>query len=698
MARPWCWLGAGIAFAVLPACGAPPPGAGASGPEPTGTVTGSITSEGGTIRAVSDEGVVLTVDAPAGAVASTLELTLAPRSPVPGVLAEFGLSPPHITFDLPVALSVELPASSGVPEFATLALGSDGDRTYLATDVAASERKLTTATRVLGLAASAAASDASALRPASAHEAEVSATVADCRTQIASAQGTLDVLVATNAYEDAVRLILEIAGLAANCGLVADAEAWFDRTHDVACARYEDLALLSQTIAADSHDTFSELIDPLLAWAAQLQELAVRECSGPPAVGQLLAEKIDQFIAFLSSAVAESFTSEYEEILDELNKVWTMRGRASLLGLEGSERLLESQVLFPLMDLLRERGYERCAEEDDHYYLSALIEDTFRARRVPIGSVAPLTLSASGSVLAPEHHAAFADADLHRDLQYCASSVDVEVWDALPAQVTDESRQFDGGAVPGVAVDFAEAMAPIEGNLVLRGDVAAFRCGQSRTIASDALAIEFEGREADRSELQDGSMLQSPADLSVEELADLASFDHDAANTGSLVIVRQSDACGGDYGADRFELFTLDLTIDPKPSLRDATSSVATITADAETPVTFTLSFRDLGENLQTLAATFALEGEEQSFDVDVTASEDVAGFAAPEGDATYAPTVTVLCSEEGKNPLDVTFQLIDEFSQESDEISASMEVDYGDCGSATMDASGGGFDVRHAR
>src|SRR5690606_6416388 len=199
---------------------------------------------------------------------------------------------------------------------------------------------------------------------------------------------------------------------------------WLEQVPQPACARYEDLVLLAQVIAADTYDRFTELAQPVMNWWSTLQELDVT-CPSAASPTQVIGEKLSQFLTFYSGKVAGmAFTSDYDALLAEARKVWGLRGQASQLDLSDVETQLEQQVLYPIMDLLRDRSFDECVDTGDHYYLYTMLHDPFTSKRVPIGSIAPLS-----ATLAPQSgHAGFQDADIQTDIQYCASELTLEVW------------------------------------------------------------------------------------------------------------------------------------------------------------------------------------------------------------------------------------------------------------------------------
>lgn len=139
---------------------------------------------------------------------------------------------------------------------------------------------------------------------------------------------------------------------------------------------------------------------------------------------------------------------------------------------------------------------------------------------------------------------------------------------------------------------------------------------------------------------------------------------------------------GGAFGDDQASTETLTVCVDDAPDL-SAVASVAPTVIQAETnaQVSFTLPWSDHCDNLDRLYATFDLDGNDPfSLQYDVASSPQVAGFGGAEGDGALVETMWIWCSEQGKNRVNATFYLLDEFSQASQERTAFVLVDYGGC------------------
>lgn len=153
-----------------------------------------------------------------------------------------------------------------------------------------------------------------------------------------------------------------------------------------------------------------------------------------------------------------------------------------------------------------------------------------------------------------------------------------------------------------------------------------------------------------------------------------------AGNEGTLI--QWSGYSGGAFGEQVAATETETVCVDGPPELQAVDSvSPTVIQAETNAQVSFTLPWSDHCDNLERLYATFDLDGHDPfSLQYDVVSSPQVAGFAGTEGEGALVETMWIWCSEQGKNQVNATFYLLDEFSQTSEERTAFVLVDYGGC------------------
>ena len=653
--------------AVLTACGGAPP-------VPGGPASATIPPSGGGLEAFDAAGSRYRLTFPAGAVDRPTAVTLRPTSGDAGALAAFEVEPAGLVTDVAVSVEVVLAGGAAPSPFAAFSIGPDDARAFVPTDVQGS-------TLSADLRFFAVPPDGSGIVGAEVATSQgggdpVAATEAQCAARLASMQTSFDALLDSNAFEAAVSLALTAAGSASLCGLDEATSDWIEQVPEAACARYEDLVLLADVVAADTYDTFSELVQPVMNWHATLDELGVA-CPGTKTAVQVIGEKFPQFLTFYGGRLAGlAFTADHDRLRDEVRKVSTLRGQASMLGLPAAETMLEQQVLFPLMDLLRDRSFDECVDTDDHYYLFSLLRVPFLAQRVPIGAVSPL---ATG--VAPLGQIAnFEDADVQADIQYCASDLAFEVLSDpdVPEELTDARREFGPGAGPGQHTAEAATEGPVEGHLVLRGPIERLRCGEMRDPEAHELVVRFGGTEVHRA-----ANLDANPEVAIESALVDAGLDPTGLNVVDVAVLREGGTCGGLYGGETTTLFTVAYTADPAPNATGVSAAPGALVAEQPAEFTFTLPWGDPGENLATLHMSYDLGGAVQTETIDLASSDAVSGFEAGGGTGTYRQTLNVFCSEEGTNTIVVTAVLEDAYGQRSDERQTNVSVTYGGCPAA---------------
>ena len=339
-----------MGLTLITSCGSPVP------PENPGAAT--IGPTGGSVSAVGSDGTTYRVTFAAGALREATDVSLVP---LPGDVAAFSISPPGLVLAVPAQVRIVLPGPDPADEDSVFKVDGDTGATFVPTTLAG--RELTTQLSFFRLPSH----GSGLISPAQATDGDaVSVVTANCLQRLESLDGSYGALLATNSFEAALRVILGASTLGANCALTAEVSEWFERIPDPACSRFEDLVLLARVTAADDFDIFNELSQPLLNWEATLQELGV-ECAGAPSAAQVIGEKTSQYITFYSGKVNGSgFPSDFDGLLNEARKLLTLRGQAEALGLPGVESQVKSQVMDPVMDLLRNRGFDECVAEEDH--------------------------------------------------------------------------------------------------------------------------------------------------------------------------------------------------------------------------------------------------------------------------------------------------------------------------------------------
>lgn len=664
------------AIAVLAACTQGPPAPPA--PPPASAVIGPA---GGEVQASAEDGSTYRLAIPAGAVDGEITVEISPRPTSGDELAAFRVTPSDLQLHVAATVEITLPDGVSVPPDATLHLADAETPIFLSTTKAGT--RLTADLRFFELPLDAhvggvgsataeperASAAADTLGPAQAGTGgEVVASPADCASKLAAAQHSYQLFFDSESFQSAVRAATNGRSLAQDCGAYEAFHDFQELTKPAACARYDEIVLNAQVVAADAYEVFTEIVQPVVSWAATLEELAV-SCPASATWRDVVHDKFSQFVDFYRGSL-DQLPNEHETLLDEASKVIDLRGMASLLGMDDIAVDLEQDVSNPVLEMHRDEAYQECLEATDHYYLYSLFESVFGTRRVPIVPKIP-------SVIAPANAAApYSDADLVDDVQHCASSFTLEVWSDpdVPVELTDQRVEFTPAKHAGEHETESETSGPVTGHLVLRGQVEQMRCGQGRALVDHELVALVEGEEVHRA-----TSLNAMPEVDIEATLAARSFSPTHVNTLDIVLRRESDGCGGLYKED-YDLFSVAFTVDPVPIANTASSSQGAIGAETNVEVTYTVDWFDDGENLRQARIVYTLGDSTVSTMVDLLDSEYATGFTGKEGKGTITTTHYVFCSEEGNGTLGAAITLFDEFGQVSETRSADVLVSYAAC------------------
>jgi hypothetical protein len=349
-----------------------------------------------------------------------------------------------------------------------------------------------------------------------------------------------------------------------------------------------------------------------------------------------------------------------------------------------------ADLIADLIDALRTAGYRVC-DDDDTQSLLANLYTGGEVRRIPVSP--PPTVPLLAPQMASQlmfSYARFSAQELEADMQRCGSQVTMEVRNLIES-FPDKSVTVEGGATAGNHTPQAETQAPVEGQLDLSGTLLAMDCANGPDSAE--LSLELDGTEVERLARNGAGFPVANADLDVETMLDQAGIDADdqanLTSTFPLVLIREDEPCGGDYGPSDYEVFTFDIQFDPAPDITtDPTASVGTIPAETTTPVTFTLPFQDVGENIAKIVGTFTLAGNTNVITLEWGVDQaEVAGFGADEGSGTITTSILILCSEKGSDTVAVGFELEDAFGQRGDGDDLTLNVTYGGCSNVQGEA-----------
>jgi hypothetical protein len=655
---------AGVAW-LISACG------GAT--TPNGATT--VTPAGTTIRVADDDGSVLELIFPPGAVAEPIAVLVERRETPPGARARYEVEPSGISLLAPLQLRYEPPTGQVLGTSSTFSVGDPIDASPLPSTVTA-PRLLTATSQVLGPADPEATVTRLQAGGGFLNVADIECQIAidSLLTRLESARNS-----SFSYPQSAQQLIAQYEATQQLCAADPGTfEAQIAIIQQKACEGYRDAEVNASVLTSDTSQAFKKNVGSLLNWEG-VKEAAGADCAGGN-FDQAIGAEFDEFVeAYEQKLDSGTLPTKYDELWNELREATDVAAHAATLGNTDAEQKVEQRVLAKIYDLLRDAAYDHCRDDDEQIYLADLLwSGQVKRKPLPTALAQEVRRLAVGNL--PDW-ANFSAADLAKDIQLCASKVTVEVFTPLPEKRDDLTEELEGSDTPGGHTTKASTRAPATGSIVLDGDIAAFQC--SANVSDDKLVVKLKGVEIERKDRSGSALLGSRLDIDLEEALDKAGIDAEKKGTYDLEIIREGAMCGGSepYGESPFTLFTVSLEIDPAPKLTSVSASPTSIQADVVgSAVSFSLVFEDQGENLEKVKVVFTFGTKKTPSEVDLKSSPDVSGFTVAKGTGTVATGITIYCSEKGTNPLTVGFTLIDDFDQESEEETTDITVTYTEC------------------
>lgn len=522
------------------ACGGDDPVA-PSEPGPAAVV---LSPAGGTVAATADDGTRLTLEVPAGAVLEDTRFELVAQEPGPDEWARFSITPAAF-FVQPITVTLEMPAGWAAGTRPRLSLdGSVLDTTYDGT------RTLIAATHYLGYDPD----DGLVLRASSA-SGELVAADLDCadlaqalndKITAAQAGGTMD-------EELFKQLATGFGVLATDCPELAPSVQQLESAlQQLACAEYD--AAVANLQEGEPPSTAQEIqtkVDRVVA-AQGLKLETDADCGS----GQDFLDAIEPiFTAYVEGKQEEFGDPDYVMELDtwdglwqELQAVLAVAAQAACFSLTDMAAGIESDVMVPLMTLFRDKAYRMCfGPEGTHAFLGDL-----RAA----GALMDHAIGETLPTFVP-----FDEADLERDIQYCASNLEIQVLDG--SGVLLESMQLQQDILDYQVEDEASLTVPGDGTIELGGMLRALRCFDVAPFPDELeIRADFDVL-ATLEPTPQGVLLDDP--YSVDVATVIEQLQLGSGGTFDLQL-RRLDACDDFLGmSDTFPLFTLEVTTEECP-------------------------------------------------------------------------------------------------------------------------------------
>lgn len=607
---------------------------------PVGTITRTITTDGGTMRTrTRDGGPVVTVEFPAGAVRSPMNITIDPLSPGPGLWFDIGLEPAGLVFFQPVTVTVDMPDGVDVSEGQMMFLRPD-DPVYVGTRVTPSEHRLETTVDFFGFTAD----STRILARSPAAEAQtgggnnLGGGPVPCQTIIASAKARFDAFMNIGEFEQAVDAALEIAGILERATCFAEASDWVDTAKDLACTGLTEAIDGAATTPTSDYGDFARQTGDIVDWVP----IALRVAPDCPALDDYAAgldNEVADFLNFFQprlNALAANDWPTFADLKDEAISVIEVQVKAEMLGLRDGAALIEQQAFYPAVKRMREIAFTMCKDHGWHYPLSRLTATGFFAARDIVNATPPRP----GSLAVTGGFADFTDEDIFADMQMCGTNVDVKTKVSSGGEFS--AAHYEATA-PGTSTREMTIDCPTRGTLVLDGAIDAFTCWNDLR-ADDEITVTFNydeiltlRRPAAGNEYLGGT----PVEIDILDAASASGFTPAEGFNTDLVFTRNRAGCDDRmWGNGDYDIFRTTLRW-KNPTLQVEVDFPDTVDAGNATPVTVRVKVVDL----------LGQAGFFDAIDLALNVSGGTAAQTSGQTDANGEFTTTVTASNPAPSP-----------------------------------------------
>lgn len=359
-------------------------------------------------------------------------------------------------------------------------------------------------------------------------------------TALQQAGTYLQVLLTNASAQNALSLLNSIAAIQQSTSLPAFqalAQPTLQLITSTACNAYATATRTALTAIVNDYQILTTVLDHLYSWLAIVQKVGAT-CTGVTPPDQVHTQKFGEFLAFYLARLAPTkLPTDFSQLLQEAQRVVTLRQDAQLLGLFDYDARLQTEAQYPLLDAMRAAAYAECRSVGEHKYLGELRQ------------AAPAGLSS------------YSDAQVLDDLQYCGTSA---TWTTRKSdQAIVGNGTLGGGPNPGSITDHAAATAPSDGSLTWTNTFRAFKCPNG-AYETDQLIFTLGGMEVQRlATAPSGNFLN--ASLMIDLAAALTTAGIDPVqNAGphALEVARESPGCGQYLRTPNvpITLLTVDLT------------------------------------------------------------------------------------------------------------------------------------------
>lgn len=311
-----------------------------------------------------------------------------------------------------------------------------------------------------------------------------------------------------------------------------------------ACSSWQAAEVGASAVAVDNFATYQTIVGRLLKARGNVQ-IAGEETCDTSGYSPLLDEKFRQFLTFVGLEFERARQAEDLDAPIELFRDLATYGavcRASAISDSVCGRF--TTELFPdVLDILRQSAWDDCRADDRPWQLAYLHGGTLSVER-QLEEPTPDQVGGSGAFYT---FARYTYADLGLDVAYCASQLDVAVFDdatTVPVELEGQGAAFGPGTGPGAQVVTATVTAPDDGALEIGGSVHGLVCADG-SLSADSLVARVGGVEVARSALAGEHFALAGAtwDLVIAEILATAGLPSSTTEF-DLEIWREGAGCG----------------------------------------------------------------------------------------------------------------------------------------------------------
>ena len=459
-----------------------------TGPGTTGAVTGSATigATGGSVQATLPGGGTMNLTVPAGALRTSVPMTLAPIVPPPGALAAFTLTPAGVRFDKDASLVIKLSAGAKLRPTSTLVIEQGSQRIPVPGVPNLADGTLTVSLAALGLpVASSVVSARTRAFQANATDSSSATGVVenlDIETLFRAAQAALDQMITSGTVADAERMHMVMETLTTiDVRAVTDSryrpmrDQW--TTSVCASAQFAFNALSSFNFVSD-YRGLERVIAAVIQWhrVAQEMETYVRSVQAIPTCFNALPNaqtRVHTKVTTLEPSIKSDLNGFAVEppprdasfFSDRLKPLAALAATLALAGFDADEAIIQA-IIGEQTTRLRPIGYARCRSSPANQEIQGQL-----ARALQVGALPGPTL-----------------AEMQDDIALCGMSV---LWDVLDSTGVSVSHGVLGG---GDAQDqeTTSATATLVGNgqvKLSRGIIQALLCPSPASANNEQLEV-----------------------------------------------------------------------------------------------------------------------------------------------------------------------------------------------------------------